>query len=152
MKEQRYSFRVDPSPEGGWTVWFPDLPGCDGWAATLADLGQEAETVSGMWLESERQRLHPIPAPSLTPGPEWPQGNHIEIDGSGPLIGVPAAAKMLGVSVRRVQALAKSRSIGRRLGRYLMFTAADIEALRPGLPGRPWHKNQAPAPMHAAAD
>jgi len=137
MKETHYIFRVEPSPEGGWTVWFPDLPGASGWAATLQEVGCEAEAVSTIWLESEQRRKQPIPAPSPAVGPFWPQGNTIEIDGSGQVTGVPDAAKYLGVSERRVQALAKERGIGRPFGRYLLFNQADLEALRPGAPGRP---------------
>lgn len=58
-----YSFRVDPSPAGGWTVWFPDLPGYSGWAETWENIGTEAKTIAGLWLASEHERLHPIPAP-----------------------------------------------------------------------------------------
>lgn len=39
-------------------------------------------------------------------------------------------AATLGVSVRRVQQLARSRRTGRKLGRDLLFTAAELEALR----------------------
>lgn len=141
-KDARYPFRVEPSPEGGWTVWFPDLPGCAGWAETLRDVGREAETICTLWLESEHRRKHPIPAPSPSNGSSWPQGHGVEIDGSGPVTGVPDAAKYLGVSERRVQALAKERGIGRRFGRYLLFNQADLEALRPGPPGRPAGKRR----------
>lgn len=133
-----YSFRVDPSPGGGWTVWFPDLPGASGWAETWEQIGVEAQAIAEIWLDSERRRKHPIPAPTdFSAQEQWPQGNDILIDGIGPVIGVPDMARMLGISERRVQALAKDRGVGRRFGNYLMFLQDDIERLRPGSPGRP---------------
>ena len=60
MGETRYSFRVDPSPEGGWVVWFPDLPGCSGWAEHADDIGNEAETIRTLWLESETTSLSAV--------------------------------------------------------------------------------------------
>jgi predicted RNase H-like HicB family nuclease len=134
----QYSFRVDPSARGGWTVWFPDLPGCSGWAETLEDVGLEAKTILGLWLESEHERGHPVPTPvDYASEEKWPQGNRVEIHGLGPVIGVADVAKLLGVSVRRVQALAKDRGVGQRFGNYLVFTEADINRLQPHAPGRP---------------
>lgn len=134
----RYSFRVEPSPGGGWTVWFPDLPGCSSWAENWNEIGVEAKTIVGLWLESEHRRGHPVPAPTdFASQVQWPKGNNIEIEGSGPVIGVPDMAKLLGVSPRRVQALAKDRGVGRRFGNYLVFSEADVERLKPRPAGRP---------------
>lgn len=46
-------------------------------------------------------------------------------------------AALLGVSRRRVQALAKRRGIGWSVGRDILFRPEDIERMQPGLPGRP---------------
>ncbi len=43
----------------------------------------------------------------------------------------------LGVSVRRVQAIANRRGVGWSIGRDVLFRPEDIEAMRPGKPGRP---------------
>lgn len=49
-------------------------------------------------------------------------------------------AGQLGVSVRRVRAIASARGIGWSIGRDTLFRPEDIEAMRPGKPGRPWEK------------
>lgn len=47
------------------------------------------------------------------------------------------AARILGVTPRRVRALAGKRKIGRRLSGVWVFTADEVEQLRPGKVGRP---------------
>jgi hypothetical protein len=46
-------------------------------------------------------------------------------------------APRLGLSRRRVNAIAQARGIGRMVGGIRLFAEDDIEALRPGPPGRP---------------
>ena len=45
-------------------------------------------------------------------------------------------ASLLGLSTRRVRALAASRSLGRRIGPFWVFTAADVDGMRVRVPGR----------------
>ena len=112
-KQRQYSFRVDPSAGGGWTVWFPDLPGASGWVERIEDVGVEARTVAELWIDSERGRKHPLPKPiDFSTQEKWPQGNDVVVDDSGPVIGVLDMARLLGVSERRVQALAKEGGVG----------------------------------------
>lgn len=47
------------------------------------------------------------------------------------------AAAYLGVSVRRVRVLASHRGLGRRIGRAIVFTDADLAAMRDRRVGRP---------------
>ncbi|MGB3330963.1 MAG: hypothetical protein WBA46_18505 [Thermomicrobiales bacterium] len=47
-------------------------------------------------------------------------------------------AEILGVSVRRVQALAKRLQVGELKGKALHFGDRDIAAMQPGTPGRRW--------------
>ena len=60
---------------------------------------------------------------------------------SGPVIGAhwttADAADQLGISVRRVQALAQSRELGTRRGKTMLFTNADISAMKERRVGRP---------------
>ncbi|WP_347243939.1 helix-turn-helix domain-containing protein [Thermogutta sp.] len=50
----------------------------------------------------------------------------------------PMAAKRLRISLSRVYQLARRRGLGRRLGRYWIFTESEVEAMRiRGRPGRP---------------
>ena len=46
-------------------------------------------------------------------------------------------AAILGVSIRRVQQLAKSRHTGRRVGRTIVFSEDDVGRMRNRKPGRP---------------
>lgn len=61
--------------------------------------------------------------------------------GNEPVIGAhwttTDAAELLGVTVRRVQSLARSRDVGIRRGKTLLFTNADIAALKERRVGRP---------------
>lgn len=48
------------------------------------------------------------------------------------------AADALGITARRVRALAEHRGLGTRLGqRMLVLTAPEVEAMRERRPGRP---------------
>jgi hypothetical protein len=47
------------------------------------------------------------------------------------------AGEILGVSARRVRALAQERQVGGKWAGGWVFTDADIELLRPGPTGRP---------------
>lgn len=64
----------------------------------------------------------------------------------------PEVAARLGLSTSRVRELAAARGVGRRVGaRVLLFSAADVEALRerrPGWPkGRPRPSRIPPPPI-----
>ena len=140
MEEQKlaYAFSVEPTPGGGFTVWFPELPRLHGWAERLEDVGTEAATVARLWLEMEAEQGHPIPLPGdYEARNKWPQGNRVDLDEPGQGIGAPEAAVMLNVSLRRVHALAQQRGVGRRFGNYWVFTEDDINRMRPGKRGRP---------------
>ena len=45
-------------------------------------------------------------------------------------------ADLFGVTTGRIRHLAQERQVGHRIGDILIFTPADVEALRPGRPGR----------------
>lgn len=46
-------------------------------------------------------------------------------------------ATMLGVSQRRIQALAKTRGLGRMVGHTMVFTESEVTAMRVRKRGRP---------------
>lgn len=55
------------------------------------------------------------------------------------LLTTAQVAARYGVTIRRVQALAKSRGIGTRYGeRVILFTPEDVERLQPMPPGKRW--------------
>ncbi|MBM3940458.1 MAG: helix-turn-helix domain-containing protein [SAR202 cluster bacterium] len=69
---------------------------------------------------------------------------------SGELLTAGDTARALGISQSRLWRLARSRDLGRRLGRSWVYTPADVEVLRerrPGWPkGRPRPPRIPPAP------
>ena len=137
-EELRYPFRVAPA-EDGWTIWFPDLPGCMGWAETLDGVGKEAETVLGLWIETEVESRHPIPEPSEDGADETWSFESYKVDElpEPELLTVKEASKKLGVSVRRIHQLATDRNVGRIIGGVRLFLPKEIDALIPKPAGRP---------------
>jgi predicted RNase H-like HicB family nuclease len=59
-----YPFHAEADPEGGYTVVFPDLPGCLTVAETLAEISAMALDAKQLWIETEYERGHEIPLPS----------------------------------------------------------------------------------------
>lgn len=53
------------------------------------------------------------------------------------LVDTAQAALMLGITPRRVRALAVSRHLGWQTARDWVFTPEDVEAMRTRIPGRP---------------
>ncbi len=64
----RYGIIAD-SIEGGYTAFYPDLPGCLTCAETLERLKDNAEEAKRLWLEAALEDLDSIPEPT-PPGPE----------------------------------------------------------------------------------
>jgi predicted RNase H-like HicB family nuclease len=130
---RQYTFVAKADLEdGGWIVMFPDLPGVMTQAEAWEDIAAMARDALSAWVEAQLEDGRPIPEPGDYPLPEWNWD-----EAGAPLITTVDAAKQLDVSPRRVRALAKTRGVGQRYGRSLLFTQDDIERMRPGLPGRP---------------
>jgi hypothetical protein len=53
------------------------------------------------------------------------------------LVDTAQAAATLGISARRVRALARSRHLGWQTARDWVFTQEDVDAMRVRMPGRP---------------
>lgn len=131
-----YGFIASPTDGGGWDITFPDLPGCTSWAERWEDIGRNAREASELYLEvlAEHGRMAPAP---LWRHNHLPREQVVVLDPAGPTLTSTDVAKVLGISQRRVQALSRSRNIGRRVGNYVIYRQEDVEALRPGKPGRP---------------
>lgn len=130
--DRHYPFAV-VAERNGWSIVFPDLPGCSSYAESWAEIGTQAEDALATWIEASLEMGHPIPDPTE----DWNPVDMRPSDFQVATMTVADMAEQLGVTERRVQALASSRGIGRRFGRALMFVPADVNALRPGKPGRP---------------
>jgi predicted RNase H-like HicB family nuclease len=126
----RYPFRVAVD-EDGYHAMFPDLPGCSVFAQTFEEFGEIAPIILRSWLEGTAELRGVVPAPTMDEEFHWKPGAF------RPGYTSAEAAALLGISVRRVQALARARGVGRRHGRALLFTKDDLDALRERKPGRP---------------
>jgi predicted RNase H-like HicB family nuclease len=129
--EARYPFQVQVD-EDGYHAMFPDLPGCVVFAQSLEEFGEIAPEVLRAWLEGTAELRGVIPAPTVKEV-EF----HWKPSAFRPGYTSHEAAALLGISVRRVQALARSRGVGRRHGRALLFSQKDLDALRERKAGRP---------------
>jgi predicted RNase H-like HicB family nuclease len=127
----RYPFQVQVD-EDGYHAMFPDLPGCVVFAQSLEEFGQIAPEIVGSWIELTAELRGVVPAPTVKEV-EF----HWKPSAFRPGFTSHEAAALLGISVRRVQALARSRGVGRRHGRALLFSQDDLEALRERKAGRP---------------
>ena len=59
-----YPFRVIAEPEGGFTVVFPDLPGCLTQVERIEDVGPIADDVRRGWIETAYAHGTEIPLPT----------------------------------------------------------------------------------------
>ena len=140
LQARQYSFRVEADLEsGGWVIWFPDLPGCMSQAETWEEIGPMAREAFEAWTESVHARGLAIPAPRDTSEAvrTWGADRPGPATASTPTLMAAEAAARLGVSVRRVSALAESRGTGTMFGRYRLFSEDDIAAMQPRKAGRP---------------
>ena len=117
---------------GGWVIIYPDLPGCITQADTYEEIGDMAKDAFETWVEAQIEDGRPIPQPSdfSVPGWDW------EAVGE-PLMTTKEVAEELNVTPRRVLAIAKSRRLGRKFGKSVMFRRSDVTNLMPGSIGRP---------------
>jgi hypothetical protein len=108
-------------------------------AETWEEIGPMAREAFEAWTESAHERGLAIPAPSDTSQAvqTWAAGTPEPATASTPSLTAAEAAARLGVSIRRVSALAESRSTGTMFGRYRLFSEDDITAMRPRKAGRP---------------
>lgn len=67
-----YSFVVYGEPDGGgWSIIYPDLPGCMSQADTWDEIGVMAEDALRTWVEAMVEADRPIPEPVEPPLPVW---------------------------------------------------------------------------------
>jgi len=62
MSEQRqYEVIFEPRPEGGYTAYVPDLPGCVSEGRTLEEASEMIRDAMGGYLASLKDRGHELP-------------------------------------------------------------------------------------------
>ena len=118
--------------DGGWVVFYPDLPGVMTQADSYQEIGEMAQDALRAWVEAQIEDGKPIPEPREFQELEW-DWSTVGVQ----LKTTQEVAEQLGVTPRRVLALAADRKVGRRFGRAVMFSGDEIEQLRPKPVGRP---------------
>jgi len=136
IAKRHYPF-VAQAGEDGWYIHFPDLPGAQTFAATWDDVARNAQEVLKSWIAIMVDEGAEIPAPTMTDDADdvlpWDVDHFIKRS----TFTTADVAVQLGISRRRVLALAHQRGVGTKRGRDLIFTSADIDAMRHRIPGRP---------------
>jgi predicted RNase H-like HicB family nuclease len=127
--------------DGGWVITYPDLPGCITQADTYDEAARMARDAFESWVTYRFDEGLPIPEPAFAADPSWDWDSvrpHDEV----PTFTTREVARELEVSVGRVHQLARSRHVGQRRGRALVYSRKDLEKLRGRKPGRPPKKNE----------
>lgn len=65
--ERQYSLQVVAEQEGGYTIFYPDLPGCVTVIESLDELPTAAQEIKELWIESALEDGQPIPDPTYPP-------------------------------------------------------------------------------------
>lgn len=137
---RNYTFVAEADQEdGGWVVYFPDLPGCVTQGDSFDEVAAMAEDAFRVWVAAQYEDGYPIPEPTYGKPHDW-NWSHVEVDDSAPRFTVANVASQLNVTTSRVYALAKSRKVGTKEGGTILFSRKDIEAMRNRKPGRPTQK------------
>jgi len=137
-----YAFVAETDPDtGGWVVMFPDLPGCMTQTETLEAVGPMAADAFRGWVTATYEAGQHIPLPgdsgySLFDHWDWETGRRPRTPDMPSLTSREVAGR-LGITSRRVTALAKSRNVGVRRGRDWLFSENEVAALEDRQPGRP---------------
>ncbi|MGH2560228.1 MAG: type II toxin-antitoxin system HicB family antitoxin [Thermomicrobiales bacterium] len=113
-----YPIHAIADEDGGWYISFPDLPGCTTYADSWQELASNAHEAVTSWLTIEDERGHQLPPPTIGGESTWQPGDFLvssisKSTDATPLTTQDVAAR-LGVTPRRVQALARRRKVGRR--------------------------------------
>jgi predicted RNase H-like HicB family nuclease len=61
---RRYVILIEPTPDGGFGAWAPDLPGCVAVGDTVEDTEREMREAIGFHLAGLREDGDAIPEPS----------------------------------------------------------------------------------------
>ncbi len=132
-----YSFVAVADPdEGGWVIFYPDLPGVITQADTYEEVAHMAKDALETWLEYQLVHDRPIPEPTFDADPNW------DWDTARPASELPTmtateVARELGIDEARVRQIAEERHLGEMRGNARMFSAKNVDAMRNRQPGRP---------------
>ena len=134
------AFVVTPSTLNGWSISFPDLPGCNSHARNWEEVGPMARETSELWLTSMYERNYPIPDVSAwvpdyqakdAPNPFARPVSRIDgLPEPEPIYSVERVADILDLSRRRVQKIAQEHDLGRLVSGVKLFSPRDVDIMR----------------------
>jgi predicted RNase H-like HicB family nuclease len=143
LAERYYPF-VANAYDGGWAITFPDLPGAMADAENWTEVGPVAHEALVVFIETQLAMGKSVPAPSVdtdflaaTDDDYRRAADGYNISAMPRQFTTEQAAEMLGLTARRVAAIASRRRVGRQVGRGYLFTERDIVELTPAEPGQP---------------
>lgn len=67
LKQITYQGVFEPTEGDGFSVYFPDLPGCTSWGDTLSEAQKNAQDALGLHLYGMEKDGDPVPVPSAAP-------------------------------------------------------------------------------------
>lgn len=67
LRQITYQGVFEPTEGNGFSVYFPDLPGCTSYGETLSEAQRNAQDALGLHLYGMEQDGDPVPDPSATP-------------------------------------------------------------------------------------
>lgn len=67
LQQITYQGVFEPAGGSGYSVYFPDLPGCTSYGATLSEAQKNAQDALGLHLYGMEKDGDPVPTPSATP-------------------------------------------------------------------------------------
>lgn len=135
-----YSFIAVAEPDdGGWTIIYPDLPGCMTQADTYDEIGPMAQDAFRVWVDAVTEDGTPVPDPRFTIDEDWDWDNWeaVRPADDAPVFTAKQVASQLEISVPRVHQLARARSLGTMRNNTRLFSRNDIAAMTVRVPGRP---------------
>lgn len=126
-----YSFiAVADQDDGGWVIYYPDLPGVITQADTFEEVGEMAKDALETWVAAQVEDGAPVPEPRYTSDPEWDWStveqqsdvSRIHRD----LLTASDVAGRFGISVGRVHQIARQYDLGDIRGNTRFFTVDDV--------------------------
>lgn len=64
----RYVYVTEKAPDGSYSAYVPDLPGCTTCADSLEEIEQNIREAVDLYIESLREHHEPVPPPTSTTG------------------------------------------------------------------------------------
>lgn len=132
-----YSFvAVADQEDGGWVIFYPDLPGVMTQADTYDEVAHMAKDALETWVAFQIEEGRPIPEPVFDASPSW-DWDTVRPVSEIPIMTADEVAQELHISKPRVHQMARARGVGEMRGNTRMFSGKDVDVMRDQLLGRP---------------